>query len=114
MGEKTNYIDAIDAVYGSSDQFVSAQKDGITVLFDLEMNIEYDDVHFVKPDITYNNAFVTSSDIQVEPNEDWLNSFRSEVIEELQQNEKFKEIAEEYLTRNLDEEPDFENDDDDY
>lgn len=101
----TKYINDISARYGSSDKYVIASKYGITVTFDLELNVEYDGVHYIDPEIEFNGAIVTESGVSILSfGGSWLYDFTEEVLTELKQNESYKGYAEEFLLKWLDDE----------
>ena len=106
--KNTNYIDDLSARYGSSDKFVIASKDGITVTFDLELNVEHEGfsggLHYIAPEIEFNGSVVTESSVSITPNEDWTKSFTEEVKAELEQNENYKAAAEDFLSEWLEDE----------
>lgn len=106
----TNYIQLVDREFQKKDRIIIAQKDGITVIFSLELSIKTDVYEHVVPEIEYQSANVESG-VSVTPNDEWINEFSEIVLKELESNSQYAYMADNFLTENLDEEPDFENDD---
>ncbi|MFM7859585.1 MAG: hypothetical protein ACKO96_48580, partial [Flammeovirgaceae bacterium] len=59
---------------------------------------EYD---YVEPSISYNNATVTESDVSITPNQNWIDDFEKEVLEELNSKENYKALENDYLSEYL-------------
>jgi len=100
--EKTNYIDDASVVHGSTDNYICATKDGISLTFDIEFTLENDGDDYLKPSIQFKEAWDEQTNEELTPDAEWLETLEKEILIEWSETECWQNKENDYLIAELD------------